>query len=324
MSNVMTSIRNVFKFHKLKILLFFGLFIVFGIIIFPYNDLGDLVTAKVSQATQNAVYLQFTDLTPSFFPSVGLEFENVSIDTPVIQDIKANSLTVRPSILSLLAFKPGLSVNAEGFFKGTADISGSIPGFSPEASMKPKISGELKGLDLSEVTKSLKLPIDLGGKLGFETDSLSLDLTNFELTNGDVQANIKDAKLGSMNLNTPLGPLPLPAMAFSVIDLQAEAKNGTVKVAKLTLGKSGDELSGSAKGQFDIKNQPYGPPLGSYDFSIELEVLAAFESKMGILWSTLEGFIETYKRASPAGKKNFAFRISGQGVMAPPKISPYQ
>lgn len=324
MSKFTTSIRNVFRFHKMKIGLFFAFFIVFTIMLFPYNDLGDLVTSKISQATQNTVYLQFSDLNPSFFPTVGLEFENVSVDTPFLQGIKANSLTVRPSILSLLAFKPGLSLNADGFFKGSADISGSIPGMSAEATRKPKISGELQGIDLSEVTKSLKLPIDLGGKMKFETDSLALDLTNYEQTTGDLSANIKDAKLGAMNINTPLGPLPLPSMSFSSIDFQADAKNGNVKVGKLALGKTGDEFVGTAKGTFDLKNQPYGLPLGSYDFSIELEVQSSFEARMGVLWSTVEGFIESYKRASSPGKKTYAFRISGQGVMNPPKISPYQ
>ncbi len=321
MSRFVKAIQNVLRFHKKKIGLFFVFFIIFLVYLFPYNDLGDLVTSKVSQYTHNGVYLQFSDLNPSLFPSLGFEFKNVSIDTPILQSIKADSLTVRPAILSLLTLKPGLSMSADGLFKGKAHLSGAIPGLSPEASMKPKISGDVSNMDLADVTKAFKLPMDLSGKFSMETDSIAMDLNNWQQLTGDISANIKDAKIGAMNINTPLGPLPLPSMNFSIIDLKADAKDGTVKVQKLALGKTGDELSGTAKGQFEYRNEMM---LGTYDFSIEIEVLASFETKMGVLWSTLEGFIESFKRSSPPGKKTFAFRISGQGVIAPPRIGPYQ
>src|SRR5690606_18249189 len=250
MSSLTNGIRNLFRFHKMKMGLFVLFFIAFFVMLFPYNDLGDLVTAKVSQYTQNSVYLQFSDLNPSLFPTLGLEFENVSVDTPVLQSIKANRLTIHPSILSLLAFKPGLNIGADGLFRGSADISGSLPGMSPEASTKPHISGEITNMELTDIVKALKLPIDISGRVSAETDSLSLNLENIQQVNGDFSAQIKNAKLDATNINTPLGPLPLPSMSFSTVDLKANAKNGTVRVEKLALGKTGDELSGSARGQF--------------------------------------------------------------------------
>lgn len=324
MKNLITGFINIFRFHKFKLVLFFVFFLIFLITLFPYKDLGDLVTTQVAQATANNVYLTFNDLQPSVIPSVGLEFEDVTLDTPFVQAIKAKSFIVRPSIASFLAFKPGLAINASGLFKGKAAISGQVSGFSEEAFMKPKVSGELANVSLNELIKTLKLPVDLDGKLNLETDELNLDLINIQQIEGDVSAKVQDAKVGAMNIATPIGPLPLPAMNFKEIEVKADAKNGTVKVSKLTLGKPGDEFSGSAKGQFDLKNQGYGPPIGAYDFSIEIEVLGSFETKLGVIWSTVEGFIENYKRAGPPNKKVFAFRVSGQSVMAPPKISAYQ
>lgn len=325
MSNVFTSIKNIFRFQKLKIALFFVFFGLFAIIMFPYNDLGDVVTAKVLAATQNAIYLQFSDLKPSFFPQPGLKLVGVTVDTPVVQSLKAHQLTISPKITSFLAFKPGINLAAEGIFNGNANVSVSLPGFTIQKGSKAKVQASTENLDVAEIMKTLKVPIELGGSLSLETEDLEIDPTNLQQTSGQVAVTIKNPKLGIMTLNTPLGPLPLPPLAVSSMDLKAQARKGTVQIERFALGKSGDEISATARGQFDLKNSEYfGLPIGAYDFSIELEIQSALETKLGVIWSTLESFIDTYKRASGPGKKSFAFRVSSQSPLTPPKVSAYQ
>src|SRR5690606_12011490 len=93
------------------------------LVMFPVDDLGDVVTEKIAQATNNQIFLQFDRLGLAFLPPA-LEMEEVAVDTPFFPTLKASSMTLAPALGRLLTFKPGVSFNAEGLLKG--NLSGSL------------------------------------------------------------------------------------------------------------------------------------------------------------------------------------------------------
>ena len=72
MKKVFELIIQVFRFHKLKILLIFGSAILFFAMFFPFSDLTDFVTAKVLEGTGNQVLFQADSLDLGLFPPISL------------------------------------------------------------------------------------------------------------------------------------------------------------------------------------------------------------------------------------------------------------
>ena len=83
MKKVLELIIQLFRFHKLKILLALissGLFMALR---FPFSDLTDLMTAKVLQGTNNQVLFQAEKLDLSLVPPISVGGENISVHAPV-------------------------------------------------------------------------------------------------------------------------------------------------------------------------------------------------------------------------------------------------
>src|ERR1700683_2627987 len=99
------------------------MYFLFIYFFFPFNDLGDLVSGKISEATQGQVFVDFEKLDLSLFPQPGLALSKVVIENPFTPALTAKYISVAPNLLSLLAFKPGVSIRARGFLGGDVDLS---------------------------------------------------------------------------------------------------------------------------------------------------------------------------------------------------------
>ena len=119
-------IKNLFKYHKKKILLATISATAFFLLLFPYDDLSDFVTSQVSKATNNQVFLSFDEMDFSLVPTPGLEFINVSLDTPVLPTMKVKQLSAVPSLVKLLTFKLGLNLSAQGLWGGDLSLTGEL------------------------------------------------------------------------------------------------------------------------------------------------------------------------------------------------------
>src|SRR4051812_29728975 len=108
MKTILESINNLFRNHKLKILVIISAFLFFLITLFPFRDIGDLITSQISEATQNQVYVDFKDLGLTLFPQPGLKMEGVTIDNPMFPTLAAENLFVSTSLLGLITFRPGI------------------------------------------------------------------------------------------------------------------------------------------------------------------------------------------------------------------------
>ncbi len=138
--------------------------IVFLFLLFPMDDLGDLVSVQVAEKTNQQVFLQFDHMNLSLL-DFGISFDNISVETPVTPPISAEELTISPSFSSLIKQKPGGSINAKGFLNGEIDISMSPAGKSENGIEKQKISINAQSLNLTKLKELTQMPLLMKGKV---------------------------------------------------------------------------------------------------------------------------------------------------------------
>lgn len=321
----MVKLNNLFRFHKLKILFFLGCVVFFLVTLFPYNDVGDLATGKIYELSNQQVFLQFDQMSVSLIPQPGFTFSKVSVETPLLPTLKADSISLAPSLAGLLSFKPGISAVAEGLFKGRVSLTTRGDEPNKQAVMKQNIDLTMSSVDVASLVRFFESPIDLSGQLSGETSGI-VDPSFLDQPEAEFDFNIAKARLLPSNIPTPIGPIPLPGFEFQSLTVAGNMKAGVIKVEKLNLGSAKDELSAKIAGQVDFRMIAGGgqvrPQVGAFDLSIELDLLVSAEQKLGTYWSILEGQISQYKRSGPDGRKSYAFRVSAPGIGLAPQISP--
>lgn len=168
----MNFIKGLFRYHKLKILSILGFAIVFAFLIFPYDDLADLATMKISEATGNQVYLQFDSLNLNAVPP-GVGLEKVAVETPTLPPIKAESISVTPWLSGLILGKQGAEIDATGLFGG-AIVADVRDGDKTSAGARYKsVAIDASGLKIPELMNYLRegglLSLILQGSLDMNT-----------------------------------------------------------------------------------------------------------------------------------------------------------
>jgi type II secretion system protein N len=318
-AKVFDPILNLVRFHKMKILLLFGLYVLFMYMMFPFNDLGDLVSSKVSEVTQGQVFIDFDKLNLSLLPSPGIELGGVTLDTAMTGSVTAKSIEISPSIPALLTFKPGATIKAEDLLGGDIDIS-TRPG-KRLSNVQPsrneqKFDADLSEVNLSQVAKMLDLPLQVDGQLSGSVQS-AFDPMFAEQPNGDIDLHATRAVIPEGNVNTPMGPLTLPRMNLGEITVQSHAENGRFEIQKFVVGKPGGDLYANVAGRVEMRVSP-GPNMipGAYDLNIHLQVGEAFKSRMAAFLS----FLSAYQ----SGPNSYAFRVQAPNPYGPPNITKLQ
>src|SRR5262245_32786924 len=118
MGKVLQFFTDIFRHHKLKIITTLLSALFFFVLLFPYDDLSEVVGSTVSEKTNNQVFLQFDKLGFQFFPHPALAFENVDVESTLFPSLQATHLSVAPSLRSLLTFKQGFTADASGLWDG--------------------------------------------------------------------------------------------------------------------------------------------------------------------------------------------------------------
>lgn len=305
--------RNWFKG---LLLLLSGL--VFSFMLFPFDDLADLVTTQVSKLTGNQVYLQFDKMKVGLMPDPGLQLENVYLESSGVAPLSATEITFLPSIPGLLAQKPAGKVSAKGIFKGELTASLQPAKKSDNGVERHKVEISAKNLNLADMKDLMNLPLTMKGKIDITSQALA-DLTLTEQPDMDLVLHIEKFELPTGNVQTPMGPLTLPEIKLSSVDLRGRLSAGRFIIEEGSLGKDGDELRGTVKGgvNLQLKLTPSGlmPIIGAYDFSIDLNVKKGLQDRASLFLS----FLDTYKTPSADGAR-YAFKVSALNVFNPPNI----
>lgn len=318
---MMALIRKAFSTlfnSRLKILVMLLSTVTFLLILFPVNDLGDLVSSQVARLTGNKLFLQFEELKISLFPSPGVKFEQIFVETQGVPGVSAKEIRFTPSISGLISQKPYGAVNAKGLFKGDVQINVKSGARSESGVERQKIEINAQKLNLQDLREVARLPVMLKGNLNLETVA-QVDLTFTEQPDVDVSLIMSQFELPPSNVMTPAGPLTLPDLKLSTIELKGRLAGGKLIIENGQIGKEGDELRGNITGNMELTLANAGgsisPVFGGYSFNINLRAKRNFQDRAALFLS----FIDNYKTATPDGAE-YKFKISAASTMVPPSI----
>lgn len=295
-------------------LIFFAFTSFFLYLLFPFNDLGDLVSSKVSEATGGQLYVTFDKLDISMFPSPGLALENVFVESVFFPGIKAQSLSASPSILGLMTFKPGVTIRGDKVLGGDFVLSTRGGGKTSNGKLKQKVDFEFENFKLTDIIGLLDAPIRASGFLTGEFHS-QVDPEFSEQPSGDIKLNIKQALIEESDFTVQSMPLSIPKMNLDPIEIDAKSDKGNIEIKKLSIGKPGQDFSAQVNGRIQINFQKQGtnvfPAAGPYDLNIKLQIGEVVKQKLGPFLSLLN----TYSTA----QNTYSIKIAGNGFYGPPQ-----
>lgn len=319
----MNSIKSFFSLlnrHKFKLVLLVFSTAVFLLVLFPFNDLSDLVTSQVAKVTNNQVYVQFDDMHLSALPTPGVALQNVYVETPTMSGIKADEVVATPSIRALIFQKPAGHLKAKGFLNGDVEVSLAPGATSDNGVPRNQIELEAKRLSLEQVKNMLQLPVTIKGHLDIESNAL-IDLSFQEQPDMDVVLKVDKFELPVANVQTPMGPVTLPDLKLSAVEMKGRLSAGKLLIEQGSLGRSGDELVGSIKGSLDLRIQNMGgrmfPVVGGYNLDIDLNVKKSFQDRATLFLTFIDGF-----KTQQADGAKYSFKVSASSLMMPPSLTP--
>lgn len=319
---IATLLANILRFHKKKVLITFCAAFLFAVVLFPYDDLADLVTAKVAAATQNQVFIQFDELGIALVPLFALQMEKVEVDTPFLPTLSADALTLAPSIASLLQFKMGFSAAAQGLFQGDLSLSarqGKKVG--EEGNVRQLlVDADYSEFSLKSLKETLELPVNLEGRASVNLEA-TVDPSFNEQPEAETELSISQLRLPPSTVPTAFGPVSLPNLQFSKVNGKARLTASEFLIEELTLGGADEPLSGRLKGKVNVLFQMQGdrvvPIVGAYDIRMELNVRKAIENELSLFL----GFLSRFKNPTPTGSR-YAFRMTASRMGPPSDMQP--
>jgi len=289
MNYIIIFFRFVFK-HLGKIAFAIGLCCFFIFIFFPFSDLNDFISSKVSELTQKKVFLQFEDMHINPI-ATSVKLDQVSIETAAIDHLSLDSITATPSIVALIKKQIGGKINADGLFKGRLNLQ--VTPISQLESGAQKISIDLASekLSLQEIRKTFRLSLPLSGSTNFNA-RLNLDTSFQDQPDGDFQSTTDKFELISANINLgEMGSINLPDIKFKQIDLKGKISNGKMIIESGKFGQTSDDLFGTINGDIGLKISQIGnrtvPELGDIRLNIDLTAKPAFKEKASLFLSFL-------------------------------------
>lgn len=319
---IITPIINIFKFHKKKIGIFFASVLFFSIVLFHYNDLGDLVSGKVAEATNGSVSVQFEDLGISLFP-FGVKLSNVYVNAPMIPELKAESLAISPAIWGLITGSPGVKVRLGGIFDG--GIFASAQKETKDKNEFVKVNADWSSLALRELLKLQSINLPIKGNIDGELENVRVDLKFQQPPSGKVSLKSKGLEMPSTPIASPLGPIDLPSLKFSELALSASLKDRDLNIETGMIGTSKDDIYGNLTGRIGVQISAYpggvATQFNNYKINLELRVKEKIASQ-GFFPLAL-GFLEKCKAGGSGGTLSYRCVFEGSQFGVPPRISAF-
>ena len=317
MERVIQLFRAI-KHNKGRIFVMILSSLVFLFLLFPFDDLSDLISTQVSKLSNNSVYLQFDRLKMSVFPQPGMKLDNVYIEAARLPALTTSELVITPSITGIIQQKPFGHVSAKGLLKGDVDLNVSKGSRSDNGIERQKIELKVKKMSLQDLRELGNLPVLLKGHLSLETTALA-DLSFQEQPDIEIVLNINQFELPPSNVNTPMGPLTLPDLKISSVELRGRLAAGRFVIETGTIGKASDELSGTIKGNIGLtianNGGQFNPQMGAYNFDIDLRTKRSFQDRAALFLTFIDGF-----KTPTADGSQYKFKISATNPMMPPQI----
>lgn len=301
---------------------FFALFstLFFLVVLFPFEDLSDLASSQIAALTHNQVFVQFRKMGFGIFPPSIHISENIRVETAQMPALSADQVELRPGVIALLQKKIAGSLGIKGFLKGDIEISIRPNGKSESGIEKHMIELTAKKLSLADLKNLANLPVAMKGELELDGKS-NTDLSFNESPDMDIHMKIEKFEMPPANIPTGMGPMSVPDLKFSHVELKGRLSNGKLNIESGQLGKAQDELVGTLKGSMDLQFRGKGNPVplpGGYDFQLQLKVKPQFQQKSAALLSLLDGF----KSPNEDGSAQYNFKVSAPNTYENPQFLP--
>lgn len=318
LQKILAPFSYLFREQKKLMALMLLMTFVFAILIFPYEDLSDVISELVAKASQNQVFVQFDDLGLGVLPP-SLKMTNVALDTPVLPTIKAKRLYLSPNLAGLLAFSPGFSAEIDDVLKGQVDIDLRAGKKINDNIRLQTAVIRLKEIDLKALTSFLQAPVDLEGRLGADLAG-NVDPTFTEQPDGSITVTISNFHLPPSTIPTPMGPYTPPNIEISNVVLKGTIKAGNFEISEGTFGQTGEPINGRIKGRIAVRLRMMGPQLvpdfGAYELKVDLSFDRTTESNFKLFLS----FLDKFRTVTGSGSR-YAFRLAGPNFYMPPNPS---
>ncbi len=320
MNGIVLFFRFIIK-HKWKILLTCTMTIWFLVLLFPFNDLNDTISAQVSKLTNNRIFIQFDKLSLNPFSS-SLSLDKVFVETPTLATLTAEKLSVSPSLSALISRKPGGTLAAEGFLKGDVQIQLSPMPKGASAIEKSKIDASGKNINLKDLRELVSLGLPLKGQLQFNSQAVA-DLTFVEQPEVDLAVTIQNFELPPASVSlADMGRINLPEIKLGMIELKGKLIGGKFSIETGKIGTSKDQFYGDIKGDLGITFQNLNgqvvPLFGAYSISLDLKANAAFKERAKFFL----GFLDGYKSELAGGSTAYKFKVQAAAAGMAPQFTP--
>lgn len=310
--NILQPFFNVFRFHKFKLFFIFLSFLASVVLIFPYNDLGDFVTREVAEITNNQVFVQFEQMGFDLLPQVGLAVEKVEIETAQFPPLKADYLSIAPSLLGLISFRPGFSLKARGLMKGNVNLVLKAGEKLESGDRKQIIDFEAEDVDIQELGELTPVPMKIQGQMETQT-TIAVDPGFIQQPEGNLSLSIRPIKI--LTVPTPMGTLSFNSLNFSILKIKGRMSTGKLIIEEGELGSPQDPIRGRIKGEMDLRFQRQGNMIdtdpGMYDLKVELVTKGELPKELRILQALL-GRAET----KTLNGYQYLFKVSGSGMQS--------
>ncbi len=315
--------KFIFKFFALlkKNLSLIFVFIIsvigWAFFIFPFGDLSDLVGTKVAAFTQNQFFLQFSNIQLSVFPP-GIKFHDMSVDTTMTGTIDAKELTISPSPASLFSKVPAGNISARGLFRGDVDIS-LKPGTKSDTGIeRQKIEIHAVHLSLQDLRELGQIPLTMKGQLNVDGSVLT-DLALAEQPEADLLIKAEKFEFPSQTVNTMMGPINLPDLKVSALELKGHLSAGKLVIEEGNIGRENDELRGTIKGNLALNILNQGgiqTQMGAYSFDVDLTIKSTLEDRLSLFLVAISQF-----KSSVGDSSRYKFKVTGLNAFTPPSMS---
>ncbi len=330
MKPILDFIMDIFRFHKKKILFLLGCILFWFLVLFPYDDLSDFVTLKVTQATQSRVYLQFDGLSFGLMPQLGIMMDQVMVETAFAPPISMKTLGMAPK-LSMIFGIPGGKIKAYDIFGGNAIVDIGPSNELEIQGQELNLNINLDDVALKELSKFIKqatqAPLNMSGTTNLQSQ-VYVDPTFKTQPQGQVEMQIEKLEIPSSNLSLQGMSMPLPALKLSNVKLRGSLKDGilNIKEGKIGSGEKNDNLYGEVTGDLEMRIVTGGKVLlTGYNLRVNLNISDNLKRQL----STVLGFVDLYKSIGSKYKFDslkgvrYAMTLKARSMNSEPQVSSY-
>lgn len=328
----------------MKIVFFFGSIVFCFLLLFPYSDLSDFTSAKISEATRNQINVQFNKVGFGLLPQLGLKMSEVSLDVALGQsklpNLQLDSIGVAPNILksigNSISGKAKLAgiitmirkVQALGLFGGDLNLYLSGSKKLGPSSDAIHLEVDAQKLDLRDLTKYMKSAFQTSfSAKGFAnlSSDIVLDPLFKEQPDGKYELTLQNLNIPSASYTVPMNgvsfPITLPGLKMDAVKFRGKIEDRRFIIEEGKLGDAKNDFFGEVTGDVVVNIRPGGRfDPGGYNLVVDLTLKDAMLGQLGAMAGILDGFVSKYKRPTTNGVR-YNFRLKAQRFGVPPSYS---